>query len=769
MKTHRTTYTLLAFFFASLLILWALEHFGVRTAKERLLRDSLVLPELLETPEIDVRKISVERGKERLVFERRGAGSLRWQMIEPVNAAAEAAWLETLVRNLKELRRSVDAGSLTGQPATFGLDEPQAVVRLWGRESEGATHREPPLATLDVGKVVGRLRYIRPGEQGAIEVADAKILNVLERPVAEWRERKLLDVSTFEVASVAIKKGSRAIRAERGRNGRFRLVEPLVVPADGQKVEGLLATLSSLSVTDGGKGFVADDAKDLRPFGLAPPEVTIELTTIKDKDQPLVLDIGKVVPGQSDRVYARQGDQNDVVTISAAPLAELPRSSVALRSKKVAELEPLAVSEVRIKSPVQTFLLKKESNEWMQKEPQAERADGLTVAAFLKRIAALETSEFLDPARLRDTQLSPPLASIELRETRLGRSGATSATDQLVLDLRIGRLDAARKVLFVQLANDEVVLAIPDNFLEVFPKNAMAFRDRSIAGPGPADVRKLTITRAGRTDLLVPAQGGQPNRWRMVQPINAPADTRAVTQVLATLANLRATDFVADSLKDAAKFGLDKPILEVTWETEGLHRLKVGAQVPKTASYYASIEDQPPVFILKAEALKPFESEFRDHLVMSFPPASVRRLLLDWNRPKRAVVLLHRQPTAKGQLDWVPEPASGAAGLDISAVSALGKALSHLETVRYLQYGGEIPTFTGLLRPRFTATVKFDDNTPDRVLRIGHDTGSGLIFAAEGTTDSGPVFLLPAASWASLIQSGEQFPPLPKDLFAPAR
>ena len=317
MKTHRTTYTLLAFFFASLLILWALEYFGVRTAKERLLRDSLVLPELLETPEIDVRKISVERGKEKLVFERRGAGSLRWQMIEPVNAAAEASWLETLVRNLKELRRSVDAGSLTGQPATFGLDEPQAVVRLWGRDSEGATHRDPPLATLDVGKVVGRLRYIRPGEQGAIEVADAKILNVLERPVAEWRERKLLDVSTFQVASVAIKKGSRAIRAERGRNGRFRLVEPLVVPADGQKVEGLLATLSSLSVTDGGKGFVADDAKDLRPFGLSPPEVTIELTTIKDKDQPLVLDIGKAVPGQSDRLYVRQGDQNDVVTINA--------------------------------------------------------------------------------------------------------------------------------------------------------------------------------------------------------------------------------------------------------------------------------------------------------------------------------------------------------------------------------------------------------------------------------------------------------------------
>ena len=60
----------------------------------------------------------------------------------------------------------------------------------------------------------------------------------------------------------------------------------------------------------------------------------------------------------------------------------------------------------------------------------------------------------------------------------------------------------------------------------------------------------------------------------------------SITQILAILANLRADDFVADSQKDAAKFGLDKPMLEVAWETDRMHRLKVGAQVPKNAAYY---------------------------------------------------------------------------------------------------------------------------------------------------------------------------------------
>ena len=46
MKTHRTTYTLLTLFFASLLVLWGLEYSGVRTNKERMQRESLILPEL---------------------------------------------------------------------------------------------------------------------------------------------------------------------------------------------------------------------------------------------------------------------------------------------------------------------------------------------------------------------------------------------------------------------------------------------------------------------------------------------------------------------------------------------------------------------------------------------------------------------------------------------------------------------------------------------------------------------------------------------------
>ena len=184
--------------------------------------------------------------------------------------------------------------------------------------------------------------------------------------------------------------------------------------------------------------------------------------------------------------------------------------------------------------------------------------------------------------------------------------------------------------------------------------------------------------------------------------------------------------------RTANTFGLDKPLLEVEWETDRPHRLKVGAQVPREPSYYAATDEGRFVFTLAAETLKPFEAEFRDHLIMSFPPAKAERLVLTWSRPDRTVAFKHRPPAAKGQLEWVDEPGTDASGIDLSAAGALAKALSHLEAVRYAQYDGEIQPFTGLAHPRLTAAVKLGDNEPDRIIRIGHPAAPGLDLCCPG-------------------------------------
>jgi hypothetical protein len=122
----------------------------------------------------------------------------------------------------------------------------------------------------------------------------------------------------------------------------------------------------------------------------------------------------------------------------------------------------------------------------------------------------------------------------------------------------------------------------------------------------------------------------------------------------------------------------------------------------------------------------------------------------------------------KGQTEWINEPGSDAAGIDQSRVQPLVKALSQLETLRFLQYDDEIPPGTGLLRPRLTVEVELGSPAATRVLRIGYPAMDGFLYAAEGTSSSGPVFLLANLAWDALIASGERFDPLPADVFAPA-
>src|SRR5262249_59330359 len=106
---------------------------------------------------------------------------------------------------------------------------------------------------------------------------------------------------------------------------------------------------------------------------------------------------------------------------------------------------------------------------------------------------------------------------------------------------------------------------------------------------------------------------------------------------------------------------------------------------------------------------------------------------------------------------------------ELSRMGSLVQTLSRLETLRFLQYEGAIPPETGLARPRLTVEVTLGAQDPTHVLRIGSNTGDGNVCAATGTGSSGAVFFLPAPPWNELIRSGERFPPLPDDVFAPPR
>jgi hypothetical protein len=461
--------------------------------------------------------------------------------------------------------------------------------------------------------------------------------------------------------------------------------------------------------------------------------------------------------------------------VEAKALGEVPESPTPLRSQQVADIVPAAVTGIEIKTQSDFFKLTRDRAGWELTSPSPARADVPAVQAFLNQIATAQTSEFLPPGRAPDPQLDPPVMSITIRQAAPGPAGAGSSgadrsgvTSAPALSLRLGRYDAVRKTIYARLEGDQVILALPDSLLEVLPKNPYAFRDRNLLTEKLETIRKVTIRRGNRIDELEPIlTKDKPNQWRMRAPVDAPGDAAAITQALAVLANLRAEDIASGSIGDGKAFGLDRPTLEVAWESDRSHHLRIGRPVARAQSYYASLDERPIVFTLRADTVRLFDGEFRDHRILSFDTKRAERVVLRW--PNRTVALRRRQPPPPpGQVEWVTDPGTEAEGLDLSRISALVTTLGQLQTTRYFQYEGQYPAASGLPWPRLIIEVALASGSPNVVLRIGSPTSDGQICAATGTGDAGLGFFLPAPPWDALIHSGERFPPIPENPFAPA-
>ncbi len=198
-------------------------------------------------------------------------------------------------------------------------------------------------------------------------------------------------------------------------------------PANVAKVESLLAAMASLKVVDGPKGFVADNVKDFAPFGLDSPSATVELTTMPPASERLVLHVGKPVPDQPERVYVRQGDQDDVVVVDAKAISEIP--STAIAPAQSAGRRHRAVGRDRDPHRRRQADVRAQEGRRRLGADFAAHRQGRSCRgdALLSQIDSIQTSEFLDPRKVRSPELAPPAMTIKIWQKPAGLDGARAS------------------------------------------------------------------------------------------------------------------------------------------------------------------------------------------------------------------------------------------------------------------------------------------------------------------------------------------------------
>lgn len=300
---------------------------------------------------------------------------------------ADGCWYVTLADGVKYLAANEQTKALAEQLASlkrasvimenpspqdlaqYGLAAPRYVLDLEVVEGAGPTPT-PTASALPAGQgaqpeasqsagfslQVGDLTpdeggyYVRSAQSGAVVEVASTFCGSLLKPVPELREKAMLsanpaDIDEFSIAGpgaeklsiVSLDSGSSTSSDEEDEalpsQSKWLIQEPGECTADSSLVMDYLWALRGLQVTQ----FLS--AKQAGDFGQV--QQTLKFR-VEDRQKPLVIEVGGMVPGHQDQVYVRRVDTQELAIVT------VPDPKARLFAKVVGDFEDKHVAPVEV-------------------------------------------------------------------------------------------------------------------------------------------------------------------------------------------------------------------------------------------------------------------------------------------------------------------------------------------------------------------------------------------------------------------------------------
>jgi hypothetical protein len=532
----------------------------------------------------DVESVTIARKGETLRLKRAADGN--WDMLDPVKTRGDRAAVDDMVTGLATARMDREIDPNPAKPADFGLDPPEAEVKL---EVKGRA--EPLVLRVGSKNPTGVWVYARKGGKPAVITLSESIARDASRPVADFRDRTVIAFDRRNVTGVDLDVNGDQIGLAADEPGKWRIVKPRALRADTDLVAEFLDKLEGAKAIE----FVDDAPKSLAPYGLdKPARVTVWVGRDKDRAARTLL-VGRPVP-EKKGVYVKREGEPGVILTAEAVWTVFPKTVAALRDKVVVSYAYDKLAKVEIAHGRETIDLEKEGTGWKLTAPEALRADSGAVTQLLWKIRDLRALGFLaEGAADVPRFLAKPEVTVRLWET------GAKEPKTLLLQSSSERRGGQPAALAAVQGEGPVVLVEGKALSELTPGVA-ELRDRTVF---PAfdlgDVKRARVS--GGDKPLVVEKSGETD-WKQVEPTRGATKDGRVANVLLALKALKWKE-IASKGGDDAKFGLDKPELEVTvFKTDGseLGTLLVGRS--DGAVTYVKLKAEPGIFAVSSKDLE---------------------------------------------------------------------------------------------------------------------------------------------------------------------
>lgn len=510
----------------------------------------------------------------------------KWRLESPIKDQADNGAVATLLSDLEEWPkdRTITSKELAGDPNglnQFGLSKPKLRLKLLGEDA-------PPQILFGKDAALEGRMYVRFNNSKDVIVATQSVKNDIAKKPEDFRDRKLTELTTGQVARVLLKTVAGEMELQK-QNDHWEIVKPLRARADDQKINDLIAQITTARIEQ----FVADDRGDLHPYGLAEPRGAITLFAQDDK-QGQMLQIGSVPEKTKDQVYVRFAARNAVYTLPKKIEETLSAKPDDLRDRHLVRFDTNVLDRITIDAPgkAKTVLArKKEAWTIANRNNQPANADEVKrlietlqseqVAGFVTDVASDLTKYGLDQPQLQVTLSS--FASENTAETKAG--------EEPFATIAFGKMEGDD--VYARLGDEPFIVAVKRTLLDKIFADPLQWQELAVFHFKPEQVHRLSIV----TDREQSIARGPKNEWKWVKG-NGPINQVNVQSLLNTLTALRAVRWLGAT---TVAHQFEKPRIAITFTTSAddktLHKLLVGGSTGN-GMWFGRTDEREGTFVI---------------------------------------------------------------------------------------------------------------------------------------------------------------------------
>jgi hypothetical protein len=381
--------------------------------------------------------------------------------------------------------------------------------------------------------------------------------------------------------------------------------------------------------------------------------------------------------------------------------------------KKVFASEADKITQLQIKSSAgEVTALRKANDAWTIVQPVQAPADRNGASDIAATLANLEEEREVDPnaADLKPYGLAEPRVDITFHVDG----------DKEPKRILLGDKTPAGTAVYAKLPASNRVFLVSTSLQTSSDKSPFDFRDKSALAFDQTTVQSVDLVSAKQTIRL--EKSGE--EWKIVKPIQAPADFVSVNGLIGQLqsAQMTALKDRPEDLKDLAQYGLDKPQVVATLGTGGssVVTLQLGTDAD-AGSVWARDPSKPAVFSVNngvAQELKKTISDLRRKEIFDFRPYNTTRFEITRGKETRAFERV--KGTGENAVDTWKQVAPSDKTVDSSNFEGALLEFSNLRAESFVDRASAPASSTAII------VVKYDDGKKEERVSI-NTTGSQVL------------------------------------------